>query len=220
MIMKSLCRSPSSPAVSPISCDSWLLYPGTGRSPTSSTLGECSSSEDASSSSLSTFNLLTSQTNKRSRPYRLNEAETDCDIDDDVSNDADRGDDKKIFQTCHNSNMVLKRQKYSETLMNTLPKEPCSNSTVSSNAISLPTNVPSSKRRHVTATSRNNVSRVLSNNTDPQVDVRMIDFAHTTFSSRRGSATSNTTVHHGPDCGFLTGLDSLKRLLLEIITDE
>jgi hypothetical protein len=49
-----------------------------------------------------------------------------------------------------------------------------------------------------------------------RVDVRMIDFAHTTFSSRRG----NSTLHHGPDCGFLTGLDSLKRLLLEILAED
>ena len=56
------------------------------------------------------------------------------------------------------------------------------------------------------------------------VDVRMIDFAHTTFGHTAGLATpsnsnSNSTVHHGPDCGFLTGLDSLKRLLLEILTE-
>lgn len=57
---------------------------------------------------------------------------------------------------------------------------------------------------------------------NPQVDVRMIDFAHTTF-GHTGLATasnSNSTVHQGPDCGFLTGLDSLKRLLLEIATED
>lgn len=48
------------------------------------------------------------------------------------------------------------------------------------------------------------------------VDVRMIDFAHTTFNKR---GVSNVTVHHGPDCGFLTGLDSLKRLLCEILAE-
>ncbi|XP_033231414.1 uncharacterized protein LOC117182349 isoform X2 [Belonocnema kinseyi] len=56
----------------------------------------------------------------------------------------------------------------------------------------------------------------------PMVDVRMIDFAHTTFGHTAGLATasnSNSTVHQGPDCGFLTGLDSLKRLLLEILTE-
>jgi len=53
-----------------------------------------------------------------------------------------------------------------------------------------------------------------------QVDIRMIDFAHVTFSSRaNGSNAGNTTVHHGPDCGFLTGLDSLKRLLTEILSE-
>lgn len=57
----------------------------------------------------------------------------------------------------------------------------------------------------------------LSENAEPRVDVRMIDFAHTTFSKRRGSATP---VHLGPDCGFLTGLDSLKKLLTEILAEE
>ncbi|XP_023289343.1 inositol hexakisphosphate kinase 3 [Orussus abietinus] len=53
---------------------------------------------------------------------------------------------------------------------------------------------------------------------DPAVDVRIIDFAHTTFC--HGEPTSsNSTVHQGPDCGFLTGLDSLKRLLLEILQE-
>ncbi|XP_049777253.1 inositol hexakisphosphate kinase 2-like isoform X1 [Schistocerca cancellata] len=47
-----------------------------------------------------------------------------------------------------------------------------------------------------------------------KVDVRVIDFAHTTFGRRQGS-----TVHQGPDCGFLTGLDSLRRLLLEILAE-
>lgn len=49
------------------------------------------------------------------------------------------------------------------------------------------------------------------------VDVRMIDFAHTTFNKL---GTANETVHHGPDCGFLTGLDSLKRLLCEILQES
>ncbi|KAL5288508.1 hypothetical protein ACFFRR_008999 [Megaselia abdita] len=57
------------------------------------------------------------------------------------------------------------------------------------------------------------------------VDIRLIDFAHTTFVSRRTSITSNATqttpvLHHGPDGGFLTGLDSLNRLLNEILAEE
>ncbi|KAJ8687344.1 hypothetical protein QAD02_023138 [Eretmocerus hayati] len=55
---------------------------------------------------------------------------------------------------------------------------------------------------------------------DPTVDVRMIDFAHTTFGHNAANVSaSNSTVHQGPDCGFLTGLDSLKRLLLEILAE-
>ncbi|XP_006567526.1 inositol hexakisphosphate kinase 2 isoform X4 [Apis mellifera] len=54
------------------------------------------------------------------------------------------------------------------------------------------------------------------------VDVRIIDFAHTTFvhgSTMPCNSAHSPMVHQGPDCGFLTGLDSLKRLLLEILTE-
>uniref|UniRef100_A0A182W3X8 Kinase n=1 Tax=Anopheles minimus TaxID=112268 RepID=A0A182W3X8_9DIPT len=51
-------------------------------------------------------------------------------------------------------------------------------------------------------------------------DVRMIDFAHTTFEIKNGGASlcssTNVKVHHGPDSGFLRGLDSLKRILSEL----
>ncbi|XP_054711888.1 inositol hexakisphosphate kinase 1-like [Uloborus diversus] len=46
----------------------------------------------------------------------------------------------------------------------------------------------------------------------PEVDVRMIDFAHTTYEGYDG----DTTVHSGPDTGYLLGLDSLIRLLREV----
>uniref|UniRef100_A0A1B6KMH1 Kinase n=1 Tax=Graphocephala atropunctata TaxID=36148 RepID=A0A1B6KMH1_9HEMI len=127
-----------SPTVSPASEDSW-------------TLGELSSSEEASSSSLSTFDLLTASTShtaKHNRNYHT-ETEEEEEDDDDVS-----------------------------------PRAKC--------AVSEPA----------------------------QVDVRMIDFAHTTFSKRRGLTGSTPMVHQGPDCGFLTGLDSLKRLLTEILSEE
>lgn len=59
-------------------------------------------------------------------------------------------------------------------------------------------------------------------------DIRMIDFAHTTFMRKNVNAaatsltanTSSTVQHQGPDNGFLRGIESLKRLLNEIITDE
>ncbi|CAL7944107.1 unnamed protein product [Xylocopa violacea] len=55
---------------------------------------------------------------------------------------------------------------------------------------------------------------------EAQVDVRMIDFAHTTFVHNSTMGCNSTSmVHQGPDCGFLTGLDSLRRLLLEILTE-
>ncbi|CAB3370879.1 Hypothetical predicted protein [Cloeon dipterum] len=49
----------------------------------------------------------------------------------------------------------------------------------------------------------------------PRVDVRMIDFAHTTF----GASCNNSSVHLGPDNGFITGIDSLRRLLREILDE-
>lgn len=53
------------------------------------------------------------------------------------------------------------------------------------------------------------------------VDVRMIDFAHTSFVTKTSSfsAPGATSVHQGPDGGFLTGLDSLKRLLSQILDE-
>ncbi|XP_032827298.2 inositol hexakisphosphate kinase 1-like isoform X2 [Petromyzon marinus] len=46
----------------------------------------------------------------------------------------------------------------------------------------------------------------------PQVDVRMIDFAHTTCSG----FCEDTTVHDGPDQGYIFGLQNLIRILEEI----
>lgn len=53
---------------------------------------------------------------------------------------------------------------------------------------------------------------------DDRVDIRMIDFAHTAYAGAAAeSPLATATPHHGPDCGFLTGIDSLKRLLTEIL---
>lgn len=43
----------------------------------------------------------------------------------------------------------------------------------------------------------------------PLVDVRMIDFAHSTFKGFRG----DTAVHDGPDQGYVFGLKSLIQIL-------
>lgn len=51
--------------------------------------------------------------------------------------------------------------------------------------------------------------------TAPLVDVRMIDFAHSTFKGFRG----DTAVHDGPDRGYVFGLESLVRIL-ENLRDE
>lgn len=49
----------------------------------------------------------------------------------------------------------------------------------------------------------------------PRVDVRMIDFAHSTFKGFRG----DTAVHDGPDRGYVFGLESLVQIL-EKLQDE
>lgn len=49
----------------------------------------------------------------------------------------------------------------------------------------------------------------------PSVDVRMIDFAHSTFKGFR----DDQTVHDGPDRGYVFGLESLIKIL-EAIREE
>ncbi|XP_028172311.1 inositol hexakisphosphate kinase 2 isoform X2 [Ostrinia furnacalis] len=56
---------------------------------------------------------------------------------------------------------------------------------------------------------------------EARVDIRMIDFAHTAYAGAAAeSPLATATPHHGPDCGFLTGVDSLKRLLTEILPPQ
>lgn len=50
----------------------------------------------------------------------------------------------------------------------------------------------------------------------PLVDVRMIDFAHSTFKGFRG----DTAVHDGPDRGYVFGLESLVRILESLRDDN
>uniref|UniRef100_UPI00358FC77B inositol hexakisphosphate kinase 1-like isoform X2 n=1 Tax=Myxine glutinosa TaxID=7769 RepID=UPI00358FC77B len=50
----------------------------------------------------------------------------------------------------------------------------------------------------------------------PKVDVRMIDFAHSTFEGFR----DDKTIHDGPDRGYLFGLENLIKLLEDIQAHE
>ncbi|OXU27576.1 hypothetical protein TSAR_002809 [Trichomalopsis sarcophagae] len=79
------------------------------------------------------------------------------------------------------------------------------------------------KVKALNSSSQTSVSKAAAQPTnldDSMIDVRMIDFAHTTFGHNTHSGVaSNSKVHQGPDCGFLTGLDSLKRLLHEILAE-
>lgn len=50
----------------------------------------------------------------------------------------------------------------------------------------------------------------------PQVDVRMIDFAHTTYKGAR----CNQTVYDGPDHGYIFGLENLIKIIQNIPVGE
>jgi hypothetical protein len=71
----------------------------------------------------------------------------------------------------------------------------------------------------ITATSTPNNHKLPS----PLVDVRIIDFAHTTFTMKEPSpfedAEKKKVPHHGPDGGFLTGIASLKQILSDILIE-
>lgn len=73
----------------------------------------------------------------------------------------------------------------------------------------LPSEVSRSPSGHVSHLPRANVLHG-----HESVDVRIIDFAHASFVKK--SDDCSKTAHQGPDGGFLTGLDSLKRLLFQI----
>lgn len=64
-------------------------------------------------------------------------------------------------------------------------------------------------------------TRPINLNPNPRVDVRIIDFAHTSFKTKHSfSNIKANKVHEGPDGGFLTGLDSLSKLLSEILAEN
>lgn len=83
---------------------------------------------------------------------------------------------------------------------------------------------PSIKRKKSTSAVEDNPPLTNGNahaKPSPLVDVRIIDFAHTTFASTEPSTNSSgKKVHHGPDGGFLTGIESLKRILSEILAES
>lgn len=73
------------------------------------------------------------------------------------------------------------------------------------------------------STKRKSVLHRNSSLTGAICDVRMIDFAHTTFMRRNIDTTLSTSTsvqHQGPDNGFLRGIESLTRLLNEILSEQ
>uniref|UniRef100_A0A6J0U167 Kinase n=1 Tax=Pogona vitticeps TaxID=103695 RepID=A0A6J0U167_9SAUR len=59
---------------------------------------------------------------------------------------------------------------------------------------------------------QNTSCSVLQGNSQPKVDVRMIDFAHTTY---KGSK-NNQTIYDGPDHGYIFGLENLIKIVQSI----
>lgn len=87
--------------------------------------------------------------------------------------------------------------------------------------------LPNKKNR----TEDNYTSQNLTSGNTSVVDVRIIDFAHTTFAPKainstvttktvKVAPTATTKIHLGPDNGFLTGLNSLTRILSEILFEH
>lgn len=86
---------------------------------------------------------------------------------------------------------------------------------------------PSIKKKKSTSADEENLplpSMAAHLKNSPLVDIRIIDFAHTTFTSNdlveSSPNHSSKKVHHGPDGGFLMGIESLKRILSEIIVES
>lgn len=87
---------------------------------------------------------------------------------------------------------------------------------------------PSIKKKKSTSAAEDNLPLTngsVHGRASPMVDVRIIDFAHTTFTSKTPTDLSPNMgckkVHHdGPDGGFLTGIVSLKRILSEFIAES
>lgn len=78
-----------------------------------------------------------------------------------------------------------------------------------------PSELPSDKQNQATALGSVENPPASEPHTPPQtlsVDVRMIDFAHSTFKGFR----DDQTVHDGPDRGYVLGLESLINILQEI----
>ena len=94
-----------------------------------------------------------------------------------------------------------------------LPKIGTSSSASSKRLRSKENKGPSLRKKSASSSSK---ARVQNSSTAGVADVRMIDFAHTTFEM----CSTNTKIHHGPDAGFLQGLDSLKRILAEIVAES
>lgn len=84
---------------------------------------------------------------------------------------------------------------------------------------------PSIKKKKSTSADEDNLPPLtngIASKSSPMVDVRIIDFAHTTLGTPTPAhdASPAKKLHQGPDNGFLTGIESLKRILSEIMAES
>lgn len=69
---------------------------------------------------------------------------------------------------------------------------------------------------HTQGHCQSTTSTVPHRNSNSKVDIRMIDFAHTTYKGSR----YNETVYDGPDHGYIFGLENLMKIIQSISMGE
>ncbi|KAI5745986.1 hypothetical protein M8J76_016048 [Diaphorina citri] len=152
-----------------------------------------SSCDDISSSSMSTFELLASGRHPPPRHYHVPETTDEEDEDDEDETGTDKGVNKRA--------RTLNSKQNSISTLVAKDKDPPA------------TGLPKRKFKNLCVNATPPISPP-----EPKVDLRIIDFAHTTLANKKPN--SNYAVHHGPDAGFLRGLDSLKKFLTEILNEN
>ncbi|XP_031632741.1 uncharacterized protein LOC116346690 [Contarinia nasturtii] len=209
---------------SPMSCDSWMNYSSNSSDDLSAISDRIhahqqqqqDSSEDSSlefdtslpqstPKSKRNFNVVSEYTlrpNRVTNSTDKNDHNLGDDNDDNNNDDDDDDDDDVHNNSCVSQSKRLRGQ--STNVTNSLQSPPSSSITANG-----------SKRK---ALHRN------SSLSGAICDIRMIDFAHTTFVRKNdqisGYSNATTVQHQGPDNGFLRGIESLRRLLSEILNDD
>lgn len=192
---------------SPMSCDSWMNYSSNSSDDLSAISDRIHAhqqqQQDSSEESSLEFDTTLAQSTPKAKrnfnvvsEYTLVASHDTADIGFNTSTDANEDD--------HNSNASQSKRLRGQSISATTAV-PATVSTV----------VGSSKRKTIHRNS--SLSGAI-------CDIRMIDFAHTTFMRKNdqmsGYSNPTTVQHQGPDNGFLRGIESLRRLLTDIFNDD